>query len=91
MSVVTPADVRLFLMDYLRQKLEANGRGLAEDLPEDCDLLISGVIDSLGLLELVTALNEHFNRQINFEALNPEYITIVGPLCSYVAEQLSQE
>src|SRR5712692_2322588 len=54
MSVVTPSDVRLFLLEYLRRKLEANGRGLSEDLPEDlpedCDLLLSGVIDSLGLL-----------------------------------------
>jgi acyl carrier protein len=90
MSVVTPADVRLFLTDYLSRKLEADGRDLAGDLSEDCDLLLSGIIDSLGLLELVTALTDHFDREIIFEALDPEQMTIVGPLCKFVAEQLNQ-
>ena len=91
MSVVTPTDVRLFLMDHLRRKLKADGRGLLEDLSEDCDLLLSGIIDSLGLLELVTVLTEHFSHEISFEALDPEQMTIVGPLCKFVAEQLSQD
>jgi len=29
------------------------------DLADDCDLLLSGMIDSLGLLDLVTAIQEH--------------------------------
>ena len=91
MRVVTSADIRLFLTDYLRRKLEANGRGSVEDLSDNCDLLLSGVIDSLGLLELVSALVEHYNQEINFEGLDPEQMTIVGPLCNFVAEQLSQE
>jgi acyl carrier protein len=90
MSFITPEDVRLFLTDHLRRNLQADGRGLAEDLSDDCDLLLSGILNSLGLLELVTALSSHFNREINFEALDPEQMTIVGPLCKFVAEQLSQ-
>ena len=91
MSVVTPTDVRAFLTDHIRQQRHVAGRGPVEDLPEDCDLMLSGVIDSLGLLELVTALSEHFGQEISFETLDPEHMTVVGPLCSFVAEQLSQD
>jgi acyl carrier protein len=91
MSAVTPTDVRLFLKEYLTPRLAARGRDSEQDLPEDCDLLLTGLVDSLGLLELVTALTEHFGRQIAFEDLDPEQFTVVGPLCRYVAQQMSQE
>jgi acyl carrier protein len=91
MSGVTPTDVRLFLKEYLSRRLAADGRDSEEDLPEDCDLLLTGLIDSLGLLELVTALAEHFGRQIAFEELDPEQMTVVGPLCRFAAQQMSQE
>ena len=91
MSAFTSTDVRMFLRDYLGHKLEASGRGACEDLPEDCDLLLSGIVDSLGLLEVVTALTDHFDQEICFETLDPEQMTLVGPLCRYVAEQLSRD
>lgn len=91
MKVVTSTDIRVFLTDYLRRKLETKGGGLSEDLTDDCDLLLSGLIDSLGLLEIISALGEYYSQEIDFEGLDPEQMTIVGPLCSFVAEQLSQE
>jgi acyl carrier protein len=90
MSTLTAMDVRIFLKDYLGRKLEANGRGACEDLPEDCDLLLSGMIDSLGLLDLVAAIQEFAGREIDFEILDPEEMTIVGPLCRFVSEQVSE-
>ena len=90
MSTLTPTDVRMFLKDYLGRKLEANGRGVCEDLPEDCDLLLSGMIDSIGLLDLVAAIQEFAGREIDFEILDPEEMTIVGPLCRFVSEQVSK-
>jgi acyl carrier protein len=89
MSQLSPEDVRSFLVDYLGHKLESHGRIAGEDLPEDCDLLLSGMIDSIGLLELVAELQEFAGRDIDFEILDPEEMTIVGPLCKFVAEQLS--
>ncbi|MCS6316214.1 MAG: hypothetical protein H8K05_00205 [Nitrospira sp.] len=89
MNPVTAEQVRSFLTDYLKQKLEVSGRSLPDDLSDDCDLLLSGVIDSLGLLELVTVLSERFNQQLAFEEFDPEQMTIVGPLCRFVAQQLS--
>jgi acyl carrier protein len=87
MNGLTPADVRVFLKEYLDRKLTANGRSAVQDLPENCDLLLSGMIDSIGLLELVTALQKFAGREIDFEILDPEEMTIVGPLCRFVSEQ----
>jgi acyl carrier protein len=91
MRAVTPKDVQAFLQEYLDRELKANGRGTCGDLSEDCDLLLTGLIDSLGLLELVTALAEHLGREIAFDDLEPEQMTIVGPLCRFVAHQMSRE
>jgi aryl carrier-like protein len=90
MSTVTPTEIRLFLKDYLARKLESKGRGTCEDLPDDCDLLLSGMIDSIGLLELMEALREFSGNDIDFEVLDPEEMTIVGPLCRFVSQQTSK-
>lgn len=90
MTDVTPAEVRLFLTDYLNRRLEATGRSSREDLPEDCDLLLSGMIDSIGLLELMEALREFSGRDIDFEILDPEEMTVVGPLCRFLSEQMNK-
>jgi len=91
MSALTPMDVRMFLKDFLNRKFEANGRGTCEDLPEDCDLLLSGMIDSMGLLDLVASIQEFTGREIDFELLEPEEMTVVGPLCRFVSEQVNKQ
>ena len=89
MSHLTPAEVRVFLKEYLERRLTADGRAAIEELPDDCDLLLSGMVDSIGLLELVSALQQFAGRDIDFEILDPEQMTIVGPLCQFVADQVS--
>jgi acyl carrier protein len=81
----------MFLKDYLGHELAANGRNACENLPEDCDLLLSGMIDSIGLLNLIAAIQEFAGREIDFELLDPEEMTIVGPLCRFVSEQVSNQ
>jgi acyl carrier protein len=89
MSQLTPSEVRMFLKEYLERRLTADGRTAVEDLPDNCDLLLSGMVDSIGLLELVSALQQFAGRDIDFEILDPEQMTIVGPLCQFVADQVS--
>jgi acyl carrier protein len=81
--------IRTFLQQYIVEKSLAGGKETPGELADDCDLLLSGMIDSLGLLDLMTAIQEHCQREIDFEALDPEQLTIVGPLCRYVSEQLA--
>ena len=90
MSVVSPDDVRRFLIDFIQKRLAAQGEDPLNDLSDDCDLLLSGIIDSLGLLELVTAVNQHYGREIDFEDLDPDHMTIVGPFCDYVADRMAK-
>jgi acyl carrier protein len=79
----------MFITSFVREKMAAHGQHLADELPDNCDLLLSGMIDSMGLLELVTAAAEHYSRDIDFEALDPEQMTIVGPLCRFMSEALN--
>jgi acyl carrier protein len=90
MSAVTPNDVQSFLQEYITKTLREQGREVPYDLADDCDLLLSGYIDSLGLLQLMTALQDHFGREIDFGELDAEQMTIVGPLRKFIAEQLAK-
>jgi acyl carrier protein len=90
MSAVSPGDVRIFLKGFIQRRLAAQGQDPLDELPDDCDLLLSGVIDSLGLLELVTAVNDHYGREIDFEDLDPDHMTIVGPFCDFVADRMAK-
>lgn len=82
--------VREFILRHLEQELRLQGRALPDDLPDDYDLLLSGLIDSLGLLELMSALSEFCGREIDFEALDPDEMTILGPLSGFVAEEAAR-
>jgi acyl carrier protein len=88
MRTTSAKDVRIFLESYLTENLREQGRDMAVDLPDDCDLLLSGVIDSVGLLELITAVQKYCDREIDFERLDPESMTVFGPLCRYISEQM---
>jgi acyl carrier protein len=90
MSVTSAKDVRMFLESYLTEKLREQGRDMPVDLPDDCDLLLSGIIDSVGLLELITAVQKYCDREIDFEELDPESMTVLGPLCRYISQQMAE-
>jgi acyl carrier protein len=89
MSGASSEQIRIFLEQYILEKSAAGGRDIPGELTDDCDLLLSGMIDSLGLLDLMTAIQRHCQREIDFEALDPEQLTVVGALCRYVSEQLA--
>jgi len=88
MSEYSSKALRDFLQSHLSENLAAQGRDFPDDFGDTCDLLLSGLIDSLGLLELMTAIQEHCGREIDFDALDPEQMTIVGPLCDFVSDQM---
>ena len=90
MNAVTPDAVQDFLREYVAKSLRGQGREVPAGLSDDCDLLLSGYVDSLGLLELMTAIQDHFGREIDFDDLDAEQMTIVGPLKRFVAEKLAK-
>ena len=88
MNSPTPDNVRVFVADFLNRKLKDRGQGPLSEVPDDYDVLLSGVLDSLAFVEMMMAAGEHFAGEIDFESLDPEKMTVVGPLCIFVSEQL---
>lgn len=88
MNGPTPDDVRAFFGTFLNRKLRDRGQRPLGELPDDYDLLLSGALDSLAFVEMMMAAGEHFSKDIDFEDLDPERMTLIGPLCLFVAEQL---
>jgi acyl carrier protein len=76
-------EVRALVLHELAEPLDALGMS-PDEVPDDFDLLLGGAIDSLGLLELITAVEERFGIEIDFEGLGAEELTVLGPFSRYV-------
>ena len=85
MRRITAEEARTFVLSRLQGPLGAKRLSL-ESVPDDFDLLTEGVIDSMGIVELIAALEQQFDIRLDFEELDPESLTIVGPLCRYIEE-----
>lgn len=88
MSSPSPDDVRAFVAAFLNVKLKERGKAPLDDLRDDYDLLMSGLLNSLTFVEMMLGVGARFDGQVDFEELDPEKMTIVGPLCMLVSEQL---
>ena len=86
MEELTELGIRRFLVDRYRKPLEAMGL-MPDELADDFDFLLTGVIDSLGIFEMIGAIETEFQIELNLAALDAEQITVLGPLCRYVAER----
>jgi acyl carrier protein len=84
----TPADVQQFILGRIDDPLQALGLA-PSDVPESFDLLLEGVIDSFGIVELIGALEERYSLEFDFDELAPDDWTRIGPLSSYVAQKLN--
>jgi acyl carrier protein len=83
----TAADVHRFILGRIDEPLQATGLAPA-DVPGSFDLLLEGVIDSFGIVELIGALEERYGLEFDFDELAPDDLTRIGPLSSYVAQKL---
>jgi len=88
MKDVTPDNVRGFLLTRYYEPIIAMQLSLTE-IPDDFDLLLSGVIDSFGILEMISAIEDEFQIQMDLALLDAEDITRIGPLARYIAENAS--
>jgi acyl carrier protein len=60
--------------------------GPLANLPDDCDLVGEGIIDSLGFIMLISAVETEIGVEIDFYGMDPERLTVFGPLCRYIAD-----
>lgn len=89
---MTKQEVQSVVIVQITAQLHEQGRTIgADELHDDCDLLLSGLIDSLGLLELTAALDDYCGFELDFDTLDPERMTVVGPLCDFVVAQAATQ
>ena len=77
-------EVKAFILSALERSLLVGGFD-AESIPEDLDLRAHGVIDSLGFIQLLAALESHFGGPIDLADVAPEQLMRIDVLCRHVA------
>jgi acyl carrier protein len=85
MSDLIFSEVKRFICEMYQERLSQKGYALA-NIPDEVDLLQSGVIDSLGILELISNLEDRFQISIDLEHLPAEQLTVLGPLSQHIAK-----
>jgi acyl carrier protein len=60
-----------------------------KNIPDDLDLVESGIVDSLGLLRIVAFLEDEMNVIIEPESMTPEHLSSIGAILSLVAPDLA--
>jgi acyl carrier protein len=72
------------LKDYIREELMNGANG---DLDESENLLAAGIIDSLGILRLVSFVEEKFGIEVPDEDVTIDNFQSVKSMSDYVAAQ----
>jgi acyl carrier protein len=85
MKYLAADNVRKFLLTRYSEPITALQLDVAK-LPDDFDFLLSGVIDSFGILEMISAIEDEFQIRLDLALLDAEDITRIGPLARYIAE-----
>jgi acyl carrier protein len=81
MSLSAPS-VRAFIEGWIREHTPSTDG--APDLPPARNLIADGLIDSLGFLNLVGALESAFAVELDFGERDPDEFTTIGGLASVV-------
>ena len=87
--MISAAHVRAFVLTELESELREVGL-TAADVADDLDLIDAHVIDSFGMLKIIAAVEAHFGLEVDFEELDPEQLTAVGPFSQFVAAEANQ-
>lgn len=85
MNDFTSDTVRQFLLTKYTELIKTLGLDPAA-VSDDFDFLLTGVIDSFGILEMISSIEDEFRVQLDMETLDANEITILGPLSRYVAK-----
>ena len=77
-------DVKVLILSCLERSMSPIGI-VPDQLPEDFDLRTAGLVDSLGFVQLLAKLEERLGFDIDLADLDPELLTMIGPLCRHIA------
>jgi acyl carrier protein len=86
MSVITSGEVWSFIIAHLGDAFKENGTA-PDQVDDDFDLLKMGVIDSIGFISLISAVEDRFGVEIDFEDMDTDNLTVIGPMSRYIEER----
>ncbi len=85
MSLISAEDVKTYVLNYLLKRTTlGNFDGMRID--DAFDFLGAGIIDSMGVLDMIEAMEDHFKITVDFEQMDPEKFTNLVCFSRYVAE-----
>ena len=87
MTEISAEQVRAFLLEHLCERISAGGH-LQQEIPDNFDLFTAGIIDSFGIMELISAIEKKFGVEVDLEMINAEDLTVIGPLTRYIADYI---
>jgi acyl carrier protein len=74
------------ILKYLNEQLLDND--IDEDLDGDTDLLGSGILDSLGMVQLIAFVEKEFEIKVEPEDMVIENFMNINCVCNYVSSKL---
>src|SRR5271166_3412194 len=85
---ITPEQVRTHLLSMYAEQIKLSGSSF-DDVPDNFDLFLEGIVDSFGILEMIGGLEEAYGVTLDMSGLDVEQVTVVGPLSRHVASQVT--
>lgn len=80
------AQIEQFIMDHLKAMAEKAG---AKEFTAQSNVLEDGILDSLGLLELVSSIEKEFGVSVEFFKVEPEEFETAGSVAAALARVAS--
>jgi len=90
MTTTTPAkDIEPQIRNFITQNLLYSTEGFS--YTDEASLLRKGIIDSLGVVELVEFVQKQFGIQVNQQEVVPDNFDSVARLSAYVRQKLQKQ
>jgi acyl carrier protein len=80
---VDDSELRGKVREFLTQQVVLDGSELADETP-----LLNGLVDSVGLMELVSFIENEFSIEIDFAEVEPKNFRTVSDIARFVAGKL---
>ena len=84
MTCCTKENVKAFLVKKYSAKLAYRGI-TADQVPDNFDFREQGILDSLGILDMISDVENEFNLVLDMEKLEAEKLAVIGAFCEYAA------
>ncbi len=82
---LTDEKIKLKIVKFIKNNFPLN-----DELNDDDSFFDSGIIDSIGVLELVAFIEKKFNVKIDDEELIPDNLDSVNRILNFIKDKLSK-